>query len=230
MGGQGVRHKLTLVSGATLQLSSHVVVVCVPWLWAWGGCTIMCCRVHICIYIYIYIYIYTFLESGVLFLFYCTVLWCVQIIEYIIGRWSYSFDCILHCRIIISMQTCSNVLNIWNTRQVHPVKCVSKNKSVLSTIFHATYGAESILLTQLSYDECVNMCTMCTIIIKSEVCPICQCLGLGHEAMVCAACLSIFLQWCHFQERYGVSNHRQLDFLFDNLPIMKMIKTQRWRF
>ena len=31
------------------------------------------------------------------------------------------------------------------------------------------------------------------IITKSEVCPICHCLGWGHETMVCAVCLSIFL-------------------------------------
>ena len=31
------------------------------------------------------------------------------------------------------------------------------------------------------------------IIIKSEIWPICHCLGLGHEAMVCAVCLSICL-------------------------------------
>ena len=32
------------------------------------------------------------------------------------------------------------------------------------------------------------------IIIKSEVWPIRHCLGLGHETMVCAVCLSIFLR------------------------------------
>ena len=31
------------------------------------------------------------------------------------------------------------------------------------------------------------------IIIKSEVWPICHCLGLGHETMECAVCLSVFL-------------------------------------
>ena len=30
------------------------------------------------------------------------------------------------------------------------------------------------------------------IIIKSEVWPICHCLGFGHETMACAVCLSIF--------------------------------------
>ena len=35
--------------------------------------------------------------------------------------------------------------------------------------------------------------TLCLIIIKSEVWTIIHCLGLGHETMVCAVCLSIFL-------------------------------------
>ena len=35
--------------------------------------------------------------------------------------------------------------------------------------------------------------TICLIIIKSEVWTIIQCLGLGHETMVCAVCLFIFL-------------------------------------
>ena len=35
------------------------------------------------------------------------------------------------------------------------------------------------------------------IIIKSEVWPICHCLGLGHETMVCAVCLLIFLRYLY---------------------------------
>ena len=31
------------------------------------------------------------------------------------------------------------------------------------------------------------------IIVKSEVCSITHCLGLGHKTMVCAVCLSVFL-------------------------------------
>ena len=32
--------------------------------------------------------------------------------------------------------------------------------------------------------------------IKSEVWPVCHCLWLGNETLVCAVCLSIFLWWC----------------------------------
>ena len=41
------------------------------------------------------------------------------------------------------------------------------------------------------------------IIIKSEVWTITHCLGLGHETMVCAVCLSIFL-WHHQMETFSV--------------------------
>ena len=37
---------------------------------------------------------------------------------------------------------------------------------------------------------------LCLIIIKSEVWTFTHCLGLGHETMVCAVCLSIFLWIC----------------------------------
>ena len=45
-----------------------------PWLWAWGGWTIMCCS-----FIYLCIYIYTYLDSMVLFLsFLCSVMMCAS--------------------------------------------------------------------------------------------------------------------------------------------------------
>ena len=62
------------------------------------------------------------------------------------------------------------------------------------------------------------------IIIKSEVWPICHCLGLGYETMVCAVCLSIFLcshfnrtdtewqrQWCIPQTLWYKTHLRQLN-------------------
>ena len=84
------------------------------------------------------------------------------------------------------------------------------------------YGAVYIYLTHLSYDDCENTCTFSYSILsyhyhhhyhhhhhhlhhhhhrhhhiiinnKSEVWPICHCLGLGHQTMVCAVCLSIFV-------------------------------------
>ena len=73
------------------------------------------------------------------------------------------------------------------------LKCVSKINWNLSIIFHEICGAVYIRFTHFSYDNCENICTYLIIIIKSEVWPICHCLGLGQETMVYAACLFIFL-------------------------------------
>ena len=40
------------------------------------------------------------------------------------------------------------------------LECVSKIKSILSTFFHAIYRAVRLRLTQFSYDDCENMCTL----------------------------------------------------------------------
>ena len=66
-----------------------------------------------------------------------------------------------------------------------------------------------IQISQLSFIQCMGLCVFSLsiylmvivrihvsyliIIIISEVWPICHCLGLDHETMVCALCLSIFL-------------------------------------
>ena len=49
------------------------------------------------------------------------------------------------------------------------------------------------------------------IIIKSEVRPICHCLGLGHETMVCAVCLSICLWWCQWAKLIGLLIPRDIN-------------------
>ena len=109
------------------------------------------------------------------------------------ARWSYSFVCILrYLIIIIIMKTYLKVLNLWNACKVHSVQCVSMIRSVFSVIFHATYMTVCIQLTHLSYDDCENLCTYFIIVIKSEEWPICHCVGLGHEKMVCPVCLFIF--------------------------------------
>ena len=54
---------------------------------------------------------HTYVIHIQLYPFYCAVLWCVQIIEYFLSWWSYSFVCILHYLIINIMQTYLKVLN-----------------------------------------------------------------------------------------------------------------------
>ena len=72
--------------------------------------------------------------------------------------------------------------------------CVSKIKSVLSIILYSYMGlcifSLSIFLMMIAKIRVLYLIT----IIKSEVWPICHCLGLGHKTMVFVACLSMFLQ------------------------------------
>ena len=124
----------------------------------------------------------------------CTVLWCVQIIEYMMARWSYSFVCTLHYFIIIIMRTYLNALHFWITRQVHSLECVLKIKSILSIIFHATMGIcmfslpiyrMVIVRINLHYLNNIN---------KSEEWPICHCFWFDHEKMLCAVYFPIYYE------------------------------------
>ena len=50
-------------------------------------------------------------------------------------------------------------------------------------------------VSQFSCDGRKNVCTYLIIIIKSEVWFINHCLGLGHQTMICAVCLTMFYGW-----------------------------------
>ena len=74
-------------------------------------------------------------------------------------------------------------------------KYMSKIKTILSIIFIFTiWGCVSSAYPILWWSrECV---LYLIIIIKPEVWIINHCLGLGHETMVCAVCLTMFLWIC----------------------------------
>ena len=65
----------------------------------------------------------------------------------------------------------------------HSVECVFKIKSVLAAIFHAIYGlcVFSLPIYRMMIVR-IRVLYLLTII-KSEVWPICRCLGLGDETM-----------------------------------------------
>ena len=99
--------------------------------------------------------------------------------------------------------------------KIYFVDCVSKIKHILSVIHYTIYGAVCFQFTHFPCDDWENMyiyiyrhCLI--IIIKSEVWTIINCLGLGHEIMVSAVCLSIFLLYVFahssFSSRLIVSN------------------------
>ena len=68
--------------------------------------------------------------------------------------------------------------------------------------------------THFACDNWQNIYILCfIIIIKSEVWTITHCLGLGNETMVCAVCLSVFLQhgWCGCRYRDSNSAWKIMD-------------------
>ena len=81
------------------------------------------------------------------------------------------------------------------------IKCLSdifcrvcKIKHILSVIHYTICGAVCFQFTHFSCDDWENRYILCLIIIiKSEEWTIIHCLGLGHETMLSAVCLSIFL-------------------------------------
>ena len=74
------------------------------------------------------------------------------------------------------------------------MECVSKIYHILSVIHYTICGAVCFQFTHFLCDDWDNIYILRLItIIKSEVWTITHCLGLGHETMVCAVCLSIFL-------------------------------------
>ena len=152
-----------------------------PWLCAWDVCYIIFCHL---------LYIHSG-KTGNLFSWVLCSLWWVQIAGYVLAcRW-YSFVCTLHHLIIIIVQ--------YNWTYKMPVRYNLSSVWVRLSIF-----------SQLSIIQYVGLCVfslpisfvmieriyilILIIIIKSEVWIITHCLGLGHETMVCAVCLSIFLQ------------------------------------
>ena len=68
------------------------------------------------------------------------------------------------------------------------------NEHILLVIHYSIYGAVCFQFSQFPRDGWENILFCLIIIIKSEVWTIIHCLGLGHETMVCAVCLFIWVR------------------------------------
>ena len=64
--------------------------------------------------------------------------------------------------------------------------------SIISLLSIIQYVGLCVLSLPISFVMIERIYILCLTIIKSEVWTITHCLGLGHETMVCAVCLSIF--------------------------------------
>ena len=83
--------------------------------------------------------------------------------------------------------------NFYNVRESACYHCHSLIYNI-SVIHYTICGAVYFLFTHFLCDGWDNIYILCLIInIRSEVWTITHCLGLGHETMVCAVCLSILL-------------------------------------
>ena len=106
---------------------------------------------------------------------------------------SYSFVCTLHHLIIIIVQTHLKTLN-YKTPVRYILSSVSIRLRIFSPLSIIQYVGLYVFSLPMSLVMIEIIYILCLIIIiKSEVWTITHCLGLGHETIVPAVCLSIFL-------------------------------------
>ena len=89
-----------------------------------------------------------------------------------------------------------------NAGQVHSVWSVCLRLSQFSQLSFMQHMGLCIFSLPIYLMIIVSICVLYLItIIKSEVWPICHCLGLGNETVVCAVCLFIFLYINRYHEQ-----------------------------
>ena len=120
---------------------------------------------------------------------------------------------------IIIVQFMMSANNKKNACQIYFVECVIKIRHILSVIHYAIRGAVCFQFTNSPCYDWENIYIYiyirCLVIInKSEVWTITHCLGLGHETMVYAVCLSVFLWHLHgFRQSISPAWHLYPDLL-----------------
>ena len=160
-----------------------------PWLCVWDVCYIIFCHLlHI-----------RSGKTGSLFSLLLCSLWWVQLVAYV----CFSDRTRLFVHYTISLSSlCKIIWRHWTYKM--PVRYIlssvwvrlstSSQLSIVQSIIQYVGLCVFSLPTPLVMIERVYILCL-IIIIKSEVWTIAHCLGLGHETMVCAVCLSIFLCW-----------------------------------
>ena len=92
---------------------------------------------------------------------------------------------------------CKLICRHWTYKmpvKIYFVECVSKIKHILSVIHYTICGAVCFQFTRFPCDDWENIyCVLLSSSNRKYVLFIAHCLGLGHETMVSAICLSIFL-------------------------------------
>ena len=165
-----------------------------PWLCVWDVCyTIFCYLLHI-----------HSGKTGNLFSLSLCSLWWVQIVRYVLTWRSYSL--FVHYTISLS-SLCKLIWRQWTHKM--PIRYSLSSVWVRLGIFsqlsitkHVGLCVSSWPISLVMIERIYILCLI--IIIESEAWTITHCLGLGHETMVCAACLSVFFKapshWCFWRE------------------------------
>ena len=116
------------------------------------------------------------------------------------------------CRIVIfahyTTSLSSSCRRIWKycTSKILVMSTVSSVCLTLSQLSHSVmqYMGLCVFSLPLSLVMIVKVCVLhVIIIIKSQVWTICHCLGLGHETIICALCLSMYFSGQHRFDKNG---------------------------
>ena len=107
-----------------------------PWFCARVGCTIICCGFHI--------YIYIPGKPKLCFLYYCAVLWCVQMIKYIMAQCSHLFVCTLHYLSSLCRWIRRNWISKIPVRYILPSRCLRLSKFLKYLSCNVWAGAYSV--------------------------------------------------------------------------------------
>ena len=104
---------------------------------------------------------------------------------------------------LLSLGKVSESIDLLNASFVHAPEFVSMMKPILSIIIYSIYGAVCYQLTQFSCDYCETVHIKSLSSLKKEIWIIKHCLCSGHETMICAVCLTIFLlYWSPISHSY----------------------------
>ena len=135
------------------------------------------------------------MKAGFCSFSHCAVLWFTQIIGYVIAQWL-CFVCLLFLLPHYHHYAGRRIWKYWTSkivvRYIRSSVCIKSSQ--FSQLYFMQYMGLCVFSLSISPVMIVGIYVFNLIfIIKSEAWPNCYCLGLGHETVVCAACLSIFL-------------------------------------
>ena len=150
------------------------------------------CASYVCYIIFCHLLHIRSGKTGNLFSLLLCILWWVQILGYALACKSYSFVCTVH-HLIIIVQIYLKALNLLNACQTYFVECVSEIKHILAAIHFTRCVAVCFQFTHFFCDDRDYIYTLFYHHHQIVVWTTTHCLGLGHETMVSAVCLSIFL-------------------------------------